>query len=95
GGTLAVIFIFAVILGVPLALIYVRFWRSISLAGGWHGLTYGVVLFLLLVAIPFMIIPSDEANLRIRLIAIATFLPVALIYGFALGRFAENLIARA
>ena len=92
GGTAAVIFIFAVILGVPFALLYVRFWPSINLAGARHGLTYGVVLFLILIAIPFMIIPSDEGDLRTRLIAIATFLPVPLIYGFALGQLAESLI---
>ena len=95
GGTLAAVFVFSVILGVPLALIYVRFWRSISLAEGLDGLAYGVVLFLLLIAIPFMIIPSDEANLRGRLIAIATFFPVPLIYGFALAQFAERLINKA
>lgn len=92
GGTAFVIFVFAAVLGVPFAVLYVRFWPSLNVAGGLQGLTYGALLFLILVAIPFMIIPSDEANLRIRLLAIAVFVPVPLIYGFALGQFAEKLL---
>lgn len=95
GGTAAVIAIFAVILGIPLALLYVRFWRPLAATGGLNGLAYGAVLLVVLIAIPFMVIPSDEANLRLRLMAIGAFVPVPLVYGYALGRFAENLITRA
>lgn len=94
GGTTAVIVVFAVIFGIPLALIYIRFWQQLSLANSIQGLAFGAVVFLVLVAIPFMVIPSDEANLRLRLMAMASFLPVPLVYGFALGRIAENFIAR-
>jgi hypothetical protein len=86
GGTLAVVFIFAVILGIPLAVIYVRFLGSIP------GVAYGLLLLLVLVAIPFLLIPSDDATMRLRLTAIAAFLPVPLIYGYALAQVAERLV---
>jgi hypothetical protein len=94
GGTLAVLFVFAVILGIPLALPYVRYWRLLSLPGAWLGVAYGAALLLLLVVIPFLVIPSDEANLRTRLLAIAVFIPVPLAYGLALGRLAESFLNR-
>lgn len=94
GGTAAVIVVFAVVFGVPLALIYVRFWQQLNLASSIQGLAFGAAVFLVLVAIPFMLIPSDEANLRLRLMAIASFLPVPLVYGLALGRITQNFIAR-
>lgn len=87
GGTLGVIFIFAVILGVPLAVIYVRFFGSL------HGLIYGALLLMFLIAIPFLLIPSDDATMRMRLTAIAAFLPVPLIYGYALAQVAERLVS--
>lgn len=93
GGSLAVVAIFAVIFGIPLALVYVRFWSRLDALGG-NGLAYGAVVFLVLVAIPFMLIPSDEANLRMRLMAIASFLPVPLAYGLALSRVTQNLLTR-
>lgn len=93
GGSLAVVAIFAVIFGIPLALVYVRFWSRLGALGG-SGLAYGAAIFLLLVAIPFMLIPSDEANLRLRLMAIAAFLPVPLVYGLALSRVTQNLLSR-
>ena len=94
GGTTAVIVIFAVVFGIPLALVYVRFWQQLSLASGIQGLAFGAAVFLVLIVIPFMVIPSDEANLRIRLMAIASFLPVPLVYGVALGRIAARFAQR-
>ncbi len=94
GGTAAVIVIFTVIFGIPLALIYVRFWPQLDLSSGIRGLAFGAMVFVVLVAIPFMVIPSDEATLRLRLMAIASFLPVPIVYGLALGRIAENFATR-
>lgn len=90
GGSLAVVAIFAVVFGIPLALIYLRFWNQMSFLGG-NALAYGLAIFVVLVAIPFLVIPSDEANLRRRLIAMAAFVPAPLVYGYALGRITENL----
>ncbi|HEY4667890.1 MAG TPA: hypothetical protein VIH26_11350 [Anaerolineales bacterium] len=95
GGTLTVIAVFALVLGAPLALLYVRFWRPLGIAPGWHGLAFGAAVLLVLIAIPFLVIPSDEANLRTRLVAIAVFVPVPLLYGWLLGLTVERLIARA
>lgn len=89
GGTIGVIFVFAVILGIPLAVIYLRFWPA---SGALPGLAFGLLLLLVLVAIPFLVIRSEEATMRLRLIAIATFVPVPLIYGYILARIAERLI---
>jgi hypothetical protein len=89
GGTLAVIFVFAVILGIPLAVVYVRFWPA---AGVLPGLAYGATLLLVLITIPFLLIPSEEATMRMRLVAIANFLPVPLIYGYALSQVANRLV---
>lgn len=95
GDTAAVTGVFAVVLGLPLSLIYVRFWRSIGLADGWNGLAFGAALLVTLVVIPFMVIPTDEADLRSRLMAFAVFVPVPLVYGYTLGLNVERLIARA
>jgi len=95
GGTLTVIAVFALVLGTPLALLYVRFWRPMGIAPGWHGLAFGAAVLVVLVAIPFLVIPSDEANLRMRLIAIVVFVPVPLLYGWVLGLAVERLIAKA
>lgn len=89
GGTLAVIFVFAVILGIPLAVIYVRFWPA---AGAFPGLAYGATLLLVLITIPFLLIPSEEATMQMRLVAIASFVPVPLIYGYALAQVADRLV---
>ena len=86
--------VFAVVLGLPLSLIYVRFWRSMSIAEGWNGLAFGAVVLVVLIAIPFMVIPSAEADLRTRLLAIAVFIPVPLTYGYVLGVLVERLTAR-
>jgi len=95
GGTLTVIAVFALVLGTPLALLYVRFWRPLGLAPGWQGLAFGAAVLVVLIAIPFLVIPSADANLRTRLIAIAVFVPVPLLYGWLLGLTVERLIARA
>ena len=92
GGTTAVIAVFALVLGLPLSVIYVRYWRPMGLAEGWHGAAYGAAIFVALVAIPFLVIPSDEANLHTRLLAIASFVPVPLAYGYVLGLIVERLI---
>ena len=94
GGTLTVIVVFALVLGAPLALLYVRFWRPLGIAPGWHGLAFGAAVLVVLVAIPFLVIPSDEANLRTRLIAIAVFVPVPLLYGWILGLVVDRLSSR-
>lgn len=88
GGTLAVIFVFAVILGIPLAFIYVRFWPT---AGALPGLAYGATLLLVLIVVPFLLIQSEEATMQMRLVAIASFIPVPLIYGIALSQVANRL----
>jgi hypothetical protein len=88
-GTMMVIFVFAVILGIPLAVIYVRFWPA---SGALPGLAYGALLLLLLIAIPFLLIPSEDATMRMRLLAIASFLPVPLIYGYALAQVSDRLV---
>lgn len=89
GGTLAVIFVFAVILGIPLSLIYVRFWPT---SGVLPGIAYGAVLLLALIVVPFLLIQSEDATMRMRLVAIASFIPVPLIYGFALSQVADRLV---
>lgn len=94
GGTSAVILIFAVVLGIPLALVYVRFWRQLGPLSGMDGLAYGAAIFVVLIAVPFMLIPNDEATLRLRLMAIAAFFPVPLVYGLALSRLTDNLLTR-
>lgn len=94
GGTLMVLFAFGVVLGIPLALPYVRFWRTIALQGSWQGLAYGALLLVVLVVLPFLLIPSDEATPRLRLLAIAVFIPVPLVYGVALGRITESVLQR-
>lgn len=90
-GTLGVIVIFAVVLGAPLALGYYFLWSRVGVSENLRGLVYGAVLFVVLIAIPFMVIPSDEAVLRTRLVAIASFLPVPLTYGLAIARAVERL----
>jgi len=95
GGTLTVIAVFALVLGTPLALLYMRFWRPLGIAPGWQGVAFGAVVLVVLVALPFLLIPSDEANLRMRLVAIAVFVPVPLFYGWLLELAVERLIARA
>ena len=89
-GTLMILFVFAVILGVPLALLYVRFWPS---PGSWYGLAYGLAIFVVAIAIPFLLIPSDDATPRLRLVAILSFLPVPLVYGLSLSQFTQRLIS--
>lgn len=89
-GTLAILVIFGVVLGIPLGLIYVRFWRPLTWAGRWNGPAFGVLLLVVLVALPFMLIRSEEATLARRLIAIGSFVPVPLVYGFAVGRAAKR-----
>jgi hypothetical protein len=91
-GTIGVIAIFAVVLGAPLALGYFFLWRQLNLPESIRGLAYGGVLFIVLIAIPFMVIPSGEAVLRTRLVAIASFLPVPLTYGLAVARAVERLM---
>lgn len=89
-GTLTILLIFGVVLGVPLGVIYVRFWRPLTGISPRNGLAFGVLLLLVLVALPFMLIPSDEATLVRRLIAIGSFVPVPLVYGLAVGRAAKH-----
>lgn len=94
-GSVGVVVIFAVVFGAPLALLYYRFWHEVSIPGDLHGLSFGALIFLIFIAIPFMVIPSDEATLRLRLIAIGSFLPVPLIYGIALALIVDRLLATA
>jgi hypothetical protein len=91
-GTIGVIAVFAVVLGIPLGVIYVRFWPASGMVA---GLLYGLMIFLILIALPFLLIPDDDATLRLRFTAMAAFLPVPLIYGYTLaaltGRLADLL----
>ena len=84
--------IFAVVLGAPLGLVFVGLW---PVTGALAGLAYGVVLFLLLIALPFLLIPDDDATLRKRLTAMATFLPVPLIYGYTVAVVVGSLTSPA
>lgn len=91
GGTLFIVFVFAVVLGMPLALAYVGLRRASSSVSIESGLAFGVVLLIALIFTPFLLIPNDEADLALRLIAIATFVPVPLVYGLTLGYVASRL----
>ncbi len=90
GGTLAILVIFGVLFGIPLGMIYVRFWRRPTWIGAWNGLAFGTLLLIVLIVLPFLLIPSDDATLARRLLAIGSFVPVPLVYGLTVGLAAER-----
>lgn len=80
GGTFVILAI-GLILGAPFGLAFVSLQPWIPGAGLWKGLSYGVLLFVIFLAPPFLFYREGEALLATPLVTVVLFAPVALAYG--------------
>jgi hypothetical protein len=81
-GTLFLI-VLGVIVGLPFGLVYVALRPALPGRGAWKGIAYGVLLFAVFLAPPFLFYREGEATLASPLVTVLLFGPVALAYGAA------------
>lgn len=78
-----VILVVCVVLGIPGGLAFVALRRFLPGAGLWQGLSYGVLLFVIFLAPPFLFYREGEATLASPLVTVLLFGPITLAYGLA------------
>ncbi len=92
-GTLVIVVI-GIMLGAPMGLAFVALRRFIPGAGIWKGLAFGILLFAIFMAPPFLFYREGEATLATPLVTVSLFAPVTLAYGLTVALTTDRLEKR-